>query len=67
MPDQSFNKTLPKIDPPELPESRILILDEHRSFLPKVIKVAAMGLKPLFFKDFSTLSASDRLYLELMM
>ena len=37
MPDQSFDNTLPEIDPTEMEDSRAIIPEAHRSFLQKVM------------------------------
>ena len=37
MPDEAFRKGIPEIDPTEMEDSRVVIADEHRSFLEKVM------------------------------
>jgi uncharacterized protein (DUF2267 family) len=37
MPDETFRKNIPEIDPTEIEDSRIVIADQHKSFLEKVM------------------------------
>lgn len=43
MPNEITNKNLPEIDPTEIEDSRMLIADEHRSFLEKVLIEGGFG------------------------
>ncbi|HEY9670700.1 MAG TPA: DUF2267 domain-containing protein [Waterburya sp.] len=43
MPDQTYRKDLPEIDPTEIEDSRSAIADEHRSFLEKVMVKAGFA------------------------
>lgn len=52
MPDKTYTKGLPEIDPTEIEDSRTAIADEHRSFLEKVMVKA--GFADLYdARDFS--------------
>lgn len=37
MPDQVYNESIPEVDPTEIEDSRMLIAQEHQSFLEKVM------------------------------
>ncbi len=52
MPDQTFRKNIPEIDPTEIEDSRIAIADEHRSFLEKVMVKGGFA-DPYDARDFS--------------
>lgn len=75
MPDQSFNKNLPEIDPTQMEDSRVLIPDEHRSFLQKVMAEGGLAdpydardITEVVFRvmrDLMTTDASDRVASEL--
>ena len=43
MPDQTYRKDVPEIDPTEIEDSRSAIADEHRSFLEKVMVKAGFA------------------------
>lgn len=43
MPDKTYTKGLPEIDPTEIEDSRTAIADEHRSFLEKVMVKAGFA------------------------
>lgn len=43
MPDTTFRKDIPEIDPTEVEDSRTAIADEHHSFLEKVMVRAGFG------------------------
>src|SRR5919202_3628750 len=43
MPDQTYRKDLPEIDPTEVEDSRTAIASEHRSFLEKVMVKAGFA------------------------
>lgn len=43
MPDKTYTKGLPEIDPTEIEDSRSAIADEHRSFLEKVMVKAGFA------------------------
>ncbi|MEH2159699.1 MAG: DUF2267 domain-containing protein [Nostoc sp.] len=75
MPDQSFRKNIPEVDPTEIEDTRTAIADEHRSFLEKV-QVKAGFADPYDARDFTevvfrvmrdlmTTEASDRVEAEL--
>lgn len=75
MPDQTYRKDLPEIDPTEIEDSRSVIADEHRSFLEKVMVKA--GFADLYdardftevvfrvMRDLMTTDAIDRVEAEL--
>ncbi|MBW4642117.1 MAG: DUF2267 domain-containing protein [Goleter apudmare HA4340-LM2] len=75
MPDQTFRKNIPEIDPTEIEDSRSAIADEHRSFLEKVL--VRGGFADLYdardfsevvfrvMRDLMTTEASDRVEAEL--
>jgi uncharacterized protein (DUF2267 family) len=75
MPDQTYRKDLPEIDPTEVEDSRTAIASEHRSFLEKVMVKA--GFADLYdardftevvfrvMRDLMTTEASDRVEAEL--
>ncbi|MFP4101345.1 DUF2267 domain-containing protein [Coleofasciculus sp.] len=75
MPDQTYRKDLPEIDPTEIEDSRTAIAEEHRSFLEKVMVKA--GFADLYdardftevvfrvMRDLMTTQASDRVEAEL--
>lgn len=43
MPDETFRKNVPEIDPTEIEDSRTAIADEHHSFLEKVMVKSGFG------------------------
>ena len=43
MPDETYTKNLPEIDPTEIEDSRAAIASEHESFLEKVMTKAGFG------------------------
>jgi uncharacterized protein (DUF2267 family) len=43
MPDQTYRKDIPEIDPTEIEDSRVAIADEHHSFLEMVMVRAGFG------------------------
>ncbi|NES98925.1 MAG: DUF2267 domain-containing protein [Desertifilum sp. SIO1I2] len=75
MPNEITNKNLPEIDPTEIEDSRLIIADEHRSFLEKV--VVKSGLADLYdardftevvfrvMRDLMTTESTDRVASEL--
>lgn len=75
MPDQTYRKDIPEIDPTEIEDSRTVIASEHRSFLEKVMVKA--GFADLYdardftevvfrvMRDLMTTEASDRVAAEL--
>ncbi|NEQ22320.1 MAG: DUF2267 domain-containing protein [Microcoleus sp. SIO2G3] len=75
MPDQTYRKDLPEVDPTEIEDSRTAIAEEHRSFLEKVMVKA--GFADLYdardftevvfrvMRDLMTTEASDRVAAEL--
>jgi uncharacterized protein (DUF2267 family) len=75
MPDETFRKNVPEIDPTEIEDSRTAIADEHRSFLEKVLVKG--GFADLYdardftevvfrvMRDLMTTEASDRVAAEL--
>jgi uncharacterized protein (DUF2267 family) len=75
MPDQSFDSTLPEIDPTEMEDSRAVIPEEHRSFLQKVMANGGLAdpydardITEVVFRvmrDLMTTDASDRVESEL--
>ncbi|MHC5830500.1 MAG: DUF2267 domain-containing protein, partial [Nostoc sp.] len=52
MPDQSFRKNIPEIDPTEIEDTRAAIADEHGSFLEKVMVKAGFA-DPYDARDFT--------------
>lgn len=46
MPDEIYNTTLPEVDPTEIEDHRMLIAEEHQSFLEKVM--VAGGLADIY-------------------
>jgi uncharacterized protein (DUF2267 family) len=75
MPDQSFDDTLPEIDPTEMEDSRAIIPEAHRSFLQKVMANGGLAdpydardITEVVFRvmrDIMTTDASDRVESEL--
>jgi uncharacterized protein (DUF2267 family) len=75
MPDQSFDSTLPEIDPTEREDSRAVIPEEHRSFLQEVMANGGLAdpydardITEVVFRvmrDLMTTDASDRVESEL--
>jgi uncharacterized protein (DUF2267 family) len=75
MPDQSFDNTLPEIDPTEMEDSRAVIPEAHRSFLQKVMANGGLAdpydardITEVVFRvmrDLMTTDASDRVESEL--
>jgi uncharacterized protein (DUF2267 family) len=75
MPDRTYRKDVPEIDPTEVEDSRSAIADEHNSFLEKVMVKA--GFADLYdardftevvfrvMRDLMTTEASDRVEAEL--
>ncbi|HEY9602024.1 MAG TPA: DUF2267 domain-containing protein [Allocoleopsis sp.] len=75
MPDKTYTRNLPEIDPTEIEDSRTAIADEHRSFLEKVMIEA--GFADLYdardftevvfrvMRDLMTTDAIDRVESEL--
>ncbi|WP_392482619.1 DUF2267 domain-containing protein [Nostoc sp. C110] len=75
MPDQSFRKNIPEVDPTEIEDTRTAIADEHHSFLEKVM--VKSGFADLYdardftevvfrvMRDLMTTEASDRVESEL--
>jgi uncharacterized protein (DUF2267 family) len=75
MPDQTFRKNIPNIDPTEIEDTRTAIADEHRSFLEKVM--VRSGFADLYdardfsevvfrvMRDLMTTDAIDRVEAEL--
>jgi uncharacterized protein (DUF2267 family) len=75
MPDQTYRKDIPEIDPTEIEDSRAAIASEHRSFLEKVMVKA--GLADLYdardisevvfrvMRDLMTTDTIDRVEAEL--
>ncbi|WP_017654196.1 DUF2267 domain-containing protein [Fortiea contorta] len=75
MPDQTFRKNIPEIDPTEIEDDRSVISEEHRSFLDKVKNQS--GLADLYdardltevvfrvLRDLMTTEAADRVEGEL--
>jgi uncharacterized protein (DUF2267 family) len=75
MPDQTFRKNIPEVDPTEIEDSRTAIADENRSFLEKVM--VRSGFADLYdardfsevvfrvMRDLMTTEASDRVESEL--
>ncbi|HEY9634451.1 MAG TPA: DUF2267 domain-containing protein [Coleofasciculaceae cyanobacterium] len=43
MPDQTYRKDIPEVDPTEIEDSRVAIADEHHSFLEMVMVRAGFG------------------------
>ncbi|WP_017314857.1 DUF2267 domain-containing protein [Mastigocladopsis repens] len=43
MPDETFRKNVPEVDPTEIEDSRTAIADEHHSFLEKVMVKSGFG------------------------
>ncbi|AFZ01093.1 DUF2267 domain-containing protein [Calothrix sp. PCC 6303] len=52
MPDETFRTNIPEIDPTEIEDSRIVINDEHKSFLQKVM-VEGKFADPYDARDFT--------------
>ncbi|MBD2518749.1 DUF2267 domain-containing protein [Nostoc sp. FACHB-973] len=75
MPDQTFRKNIPEVDPTEIEDTRTAIAREHRSFLEKVLVKArfadlydARDFSEVVFRvmrDLMTTEASDRVEGEL--
>ncbi|MDZ8054570.1 MAG: DUF2267 domain-containing protein [Aulosira sp. ZfuVER01] len=75
MPDQTFRKNIPEVDPTEIEDSRTAIADANRSFLEKVMVQAgfadlydARDFSEVVFRvmrDLMTTEASDRVEAEL--
>jgi uncharacterized protein (DUF2267 family) len=75
MPDQSFRRNIPEVDPTEIEDDRTAIADENRSFLEKVM--VRSGFADLYdardfsevvfrvMRDLMTTEASDRVEAEL--
>ena len=75
MPDKTYTRGLPEIDPTEIEDSRTAIANEHRSFLEKVMVEA--GFADLYdardftevvfrvMRDLMTTDAIDRVESEL--
>ncbi|MDX2228729.1 MAG: DUF2267 domain-containing protein [Leptolyngbyaceae cyanobacterium bins.349] len=43
MPDEVFNTTVPEVDPTEIEDARLLVAQEHHSFLEKVMTTAGLA------------------------
>jgi uncharacterized protein (DUF2267 family) len=75
MPDQTFRKNIPEVDPTEIEDNRTAIAEEHHSFLEKVMVKAgfadlydARDFSEVVFRvmrDLMTTEASDRVASEL--